>query len=420
MGAVGVAAADLWYLRTGRPQTVELDMSHAVAAMRSGRYLRRDNPGEAAPYWADISGHYRTRDGRWIQLHCNFNHHRDAALGVLGCENSKEAVTAAVAGWDAEALETAMAAAETCAGMVRTHAEWDASEQGRAVAALPPLEVIRIADSPPEPLPSGGRPLAGIRSLDLTRVIAGPVGSRTLAEHGADVMRITAEHLQGFPDGLDIDTGHGKLQAQLDLRSDSGVETLRNLVREGDIFLQSYRPGTLARRGFSPQGLAQVRPGIVYVTLCAYSHVGPWSMRRGFDSLLQSVTGYVDEETTGERPGGLPAAAMDYVGGYMLALGALVALARRTREGGSYLVRTSLAQAAQWINGLGRLPGGDGRERGRPDDEAAARFVVRAETPFGGMSLLGPVVRMSETPPYWARPVVPAGYNEPVWPPREA
>ena len=415
IAAVGVAAADLWYVRSGRRQHVTLDMRAAAAALRSDRYLRIDGKPPPNP-WGRISGFYQTRDGRWIQLHCNFPHHRDGVLALLGCDNDATAVAQAVATWDGQRLEDALAEAQMCAGLVRSREEWSAHPQGRAIAQLPLFEIIKIGDSSPEPLGTGSRPLAGMRVLDLTRVIAGPVGGRTLAEHGAEVMRIDAPHLPNIPN-LVIDTGHGKLSVHLDLGLGADAEQLRALVRGADVFSQSYRPQTLASRGFSPEALAALRPGIVYVTLSAYGHQGPWRLRRGFDTLVQSVSGIVHEETTGDKPQHLPAQALDYVSGYLMAFGAMVALARRAREGGSYLVQVSLAQTAQWIHRLGRLAAGlDGQRHPDLRIEDIQDLLIASDTPFGRLRHVAPAVQLSETPPYWARPTVPLGFHEAVWP----
>ena len=273
----------------------------------------------------------------------------------------REAVRKAVAKWDALELEEAIIAAKGAGGMVRTHGRMGHSTR------RPPrsprcrcMEIVKIGDSPPEQLPDGDRPLSGIRVLDLTRVLAGPTCARTLAEHGADVLKITAAHLPNIG-YQEYDTGHGKLSAQLDLRQPKDLETLRGLVREADVFSQGYRPGTLGERGLSPEALAQLRPGIVFVSLCAFSHVGPWASRRGFDTVVQTVSGITSRQGElfpGAEPGPqfYPVSAIDYLTGYLMAFGAMVALARRAREGGSWLVRISLAQTGRWLVGRGQVP----------------------------------------------------------------
>ena len=276
-------------------------------------------------------GVYPTKDGRWSYLHGNFPNHRAAALKVLGVPEDREAVARAVLTWDAADLEEAIIAAKGAGGMVRSMAEWRSHPQAAAIAALPLMEIMRIGDSPPEPLPAGDRPLSGIRVLDLTRVLAGPTCARTLAEHGADVMKITGAHLPNLG-YQELDTGHGKLSAQLDLRERRDVDTLRGLVREADVFSQGYRPGTLGMRGLSPEELAAIRPGLVYVSLCAFGHTGPWASRRGFDTVVQTVSGITTrqaEVVPGKTPGPqfYPVSAIDYCTGYLMAFGAMVALA---------------------------------------------------------------------------------------------
>jgi crotonobetainyl-CoA:carnitine CoA-transferase CaiB-like acyl-CoA transferase len=343
---------------------------------------------------------------------------------VLGVPEDREAVRQAVARWDALELEEAIIAARGAGGMVRTMDEWAKHPQSAAIASLPLMEILKIGDSPPEPLPEGSRPLSGVRVLDLTRVLAGPTCARTLAEHGADVMKITAAHLPNIG-YQEYDTGHGKLSAQLDLRQPQQLETLRDLVRETDVFSQGYRPGTLGQRGLSPEELIQLRPGLVYVSLCAFSHVGPWASRRGFDTVVQTVSGITSRQGElfpGKEPGPqfYPVSAIDYLTGYLMAFGAMVALACRAREGGSWLVRISLAQTGRWLVGRGEVPETELNEV--PKEflaEELERWSMVSETPVGRLRHLAPVVRLSETPPAWARPTAPLGYHEPAWPARE-
>ncbi len=413
IAAAGLAAAELWRLRSGRRQHVAVDARAAAAAFRSERYLRVD--GRTPPgAWHPVSGFYRAGDERWIQLHCNFPHHREGALRVLGCDGIRDAVTAAVAKRKAAELEDGLAAAGLCAGMVRAPAEWQQHPQARAVATLPLFEIVRIGDAPAEAAGRGERPLSGVRVLDLTRVIAGPVCGRTLAGHGANVLLVTAEHLPAIEVHL-MDGGFGKRSARLDLRRADHLEQLRVLMRHADVVCQSYRPGALAARGLSPEDLARLRPGIVYVTLSAYGHVGPWRERRGFDSLVQSVSGIAHEGGVAagtDGPRHLPAQALDHATGYLAAFGAMVALARRAREGGSYLVRVSLAQTGRWLDRLGRVAG-----HGVPDPrvEDVEAFLQTTATPFGVLRHVSPAPILSETPASWARPSVPLGTHAPEW-----
>jgi crotonobetainyl-CoA:carnitine CoA-transferase CaiB-like acyl-CoA transferase len=422
LAATGLAAADLWEMRTGRRQSVRVDVRRATASLRSGHYMKLGD-GEVSARRNSIMGVYPTKDGRWSYLHCNFPNHRAAALSVLGVAEDRDAVAKAVLNWNALDLEEAIIAAKGAGGMVRTHAEWARHPQAAAIASLPLMEIVRIGDAPPEPLPPGNRPLSGIRVLDLTRVLAGPTCARTLAEHGADVLKITGPHLPNLG-YQEFDTGHGKLSAHLDLREAKDVEVLRGLVREADVFSQGYRPGTLGLRGLSPEELAALRPGLVYVSLCAFSHAGPWASRRGFDTVVQTVSGITSrqaEVVPGKTPGPqfYPVSAIDYCTGYLMAYGAMVALARRAREGGSWLVRISLAQVGKWIVDLVEVS--ESAARDAPAEfspEELARWSMVSETPSGSLRHLSPVVQMSETQPYWARPSVPLGYNRPEWPAR--
>ncbi len=417
MAATGVAAADLWALKTGRGQNVSLDSHAAAAALRSPRYLRIDGK-KPEPDSDSITGFYRLRDGRWMYLHCNFWNLRDANVAVLDTRAKRDEVEAAVAKWDGLELENTLFERGGCGSFVRSEEEWRALPQMHTVADLPLFEIIKIGEAPPEKLPAGNRPLSGIRVLDLTRVLAGPTCARTLAEHGADVLRVTREDLADLGD-TDFDTGIGKLQTHIDLRDPRQSELMRELVRTSDVFSQSYRPGALAGHGFSPEALAEMRPGIVYVTLSAWGHEGPWRRRRGYDTVVQSANGFAHKPGN-EKPAFLPVSAQDYVAGYLLAFGAMVALGRRAREGGSWLVRTSLAGAGHFIRQHGlNEPSEYAHLPAELPAEEVKTLVTEHDSPIGRLTHLKPVVQMSETQPYWARPSVPRGYNRPEWPPRD-
>ncbi len=260
LAATGLAAADLWQLRGGRQQKVGVDVRQATASLRSTHYLKVGD-GHVSSERNAIMGFYPTKDGRWSYVHANFPNHRAAALKVLGCEENRDAVTRAVSTWNAADLEEAIIAAKGAGGMVRTKTEWADHPQAAAIAALPLMEIVRIGDSAPEPLPEGTRPLSGIRVVDVTRVLAGPTCARTLAEHGAEVMKISAPHLPNLG-YQEFDTGHGKLSTYLDLRQQQDVDTLRALVRDADVFSQGYRPGTLDCAWSVPSGTcrAPARP----------------------------------------------------------------------------------------------------------------------------------------------------------------
>jgi len=417
IAAQALAAAEIWRARTGRAQTVEIDARRALAMFRSERYLLVDGAPPASP-WSPIGGHYQAGDGRWLQLHTNFPHHRDGVLRVLGCENRREAVAEAISQWQASALDARLADEGLCAAFVRSPEEWQAHPQAAAIAALPLFEIVRIGDAPPRPAGAGGadsRPLSGVRVLDLSRVIAAPVAGRTLAQHGAEVLAVSAAHLPNIGP-LVIDTGRGKRSAQIDLRTAEGRDSLRNLVREADVFLQAYRPGALDAHGFSPEELCRLRPGLIYVTLSAYGHTGPWKARRGFDSLVQSATGIAWDEGRAagqDGPGKLPCQALDHATGYLAAFGAMVALQRRAAEGGSWLVRVSLAQTGRWLQSLGQVA--QGRQAAELSEQEISDWRHGMDSPFGKISAIAPVEQMSATMPHFASPPVPLGTDAPAW-----
>lgn len=406
-----LAAAELWRLRTGQAQQVQIEMRHAAVEFRSERYVAVDG-APAPPEWDRIAGLYRTGDRGWVRLHTNFPHHRAGVLALLACAGERAAVQAVLDGWGALAFEDAAAEAGLCATALRSFAEWDASEQGRALARLPLVEITRIGDAPPRRLPPGDRPLAGLRALELTRIIAGPVAGRTLAAHGADVLLVSGPRLPAMP-ALVVDTGRGKLSTFLDLDQPSDRARLAALLAEADVFLQSYRPGALAARGFGPDAAAAARPGIVYASLSAYGRSGPWAPRRGFDSLVQTASGFNHAEAAAAgsaSPKPLPAQALDHASGYLLAFGIMAALYRRATEGGSWHVQVSLARTGLWLRELGRIDA-----LGCPEPDAAG-FLDSTPSGFGRLTAVRHAAGLMATPVRWARPAVPLGTNAPAWP----
>ncbi|WP_342710509.1 CoA transferase [Bradyrhizobium sp. B124] len=415
IAAAGLAAAEIWKTRSGEPQGVAVDMRHAVVECRSERYLRVDDK-PPPPAWDKIAGVYRVRDNRFVRLHTNFLHHRDAVCKVLGCSAERDDVQAALLQWDGEAFETAAYAAGGVVALMRSYDEWSATPHARELARLPLISIEKIGEAAPKPWPAGKRPLAGIRVLDLSRVIAGPVAGRTLAAHGADVLLISGPDLPDIP-WLTIDTGRGKLTSFLELRSEEGRAVMRGLVAQADIVSQGYRPQAIARLGFSPEEAARINPGIVYVTLSAYGHAGPWAERRGFDSLVQTTTGFnhAEGQAAGvDGPKELPAQMLDHATGYFMAFGAMMARARQAREGGSWHVRLSLAQTGRWLWNLGRLEGGLATEDLKAD--AAQPFIERLPSGFGTLSSVRHAAILSRTPAHWSRPAMPLGSHPAEFP----
>ncbi|MGY1803265.1 CoA transferase [Blastococcus sp. SYSU D00922] len=339
---IGAVAAQLAAARilTRNPRQLRLDAAHVGLAARSERYARLAGRPVGMGF-APLSRFWRTADG-WLRLHGNYPHHRAAVAAVLGSDEAA-AVGTAAASWRAEELESAVVAAGGAAAAVRTPEVWATTPQGRAVAGLPLLTLRRAADSPLR-----RSAVSGLRVLDLTRVIAGPVATRVLASHGADVLRVDGPRLPDLPEGL-IDTGVGKRHVVLDLAAASDRTTVEELLAGADVVVQGYRPGALEAFGMDPAALAARHPHLVVVRLSAWGARGPWAGRRGFDSLVQAATGIATIAGTPEQPGALPAQALDHATGYLAAATVLAALVRQHADGGGWYGELSLAQTARWL-----------------------------------------------------------------------
>lgn len=411
LGATGLAAAALWQSRSGKLQRVGVDMRAATLAMTSATYLRVN--GEPVKSWDPVTGYYPVRDGQWVYLHGNFAHLRDGLLKLFGVPNDAAALRKALQNWSAAEVEAAAGERGLCGVSVRTRAAWEAHPQALATATLPLIEMTRIGDAPPRAFNEGARPLSGVRVLDLSRVIAGPMSARTLAEHGATVLQVGASHLPSI-ESLVIDTGFGKQSCAINLETAGGSEQLHELIDGTDVFLNAYRPGTLERRGFSPAALAKRRPGIIYVTITAFSRAGPWAQRRGYDTLVAAASG-LTWSGAGD-PARLPCQPLDYLTGYLGAFGAMLALQRRAEEGGSWHVQLSLERTSAWIR---EMTDTLGREPSLAAAEPPASTIndLYAETPsrFGMLRHLKPVVQMAETPARWTAPPVPLGSDPAAW-----
>ena len=373
VGAVAAAAAGAALFARARgasPVTTRwaVPARHVAASFRGDQLLRVD--GRAHPGFAELSGFFRTRDG-WVRTHANYPHHRARLLAALELpeDADRDAVVERLAALDPLEVEERVRAHQGIAVAVRTPEQWAAHPQSAAAAALPLVGLDRLGtgEAPTRAyrgkLRDPSRPAAGLRVLDLTRVIAGPVATRTLALLGADVLRIDDP---GMPEivAQHLDNGMGKRSALLDLRKSADRGVLDGLLESADVVVTGYRPHALDAFGLAPDELAARRPGLVVATLDAWGSAGPWRDFRGFDSIVQAATGISaltavpadgDADTEG-RPGALPAQALDHSAGYLLAAGVLIALTRQTGEGGSIHVHTHLARMAQALLDLGDVP----------------------------------------------------------------
>lgn len=414
--AAAIAAAAAWAGRFGElrglpPQRVTVEVAAAAASLLG--FVHQAAPGATglARTFSPVTDLFPTRDGRHIHLHGGFPHLAAGAARLLGCEATKEDLTRAVARWDAADLEDALAEVGLCGAMVRSASEWAEHAHGRRVAHRPAIELTRIADGEAEAPSFGRRPLEGIRVLDHTRVLAGPTVGRTLAAHGAEVVRIDSPHLPSI-ESFDVDTGRGKRRAHCDLDDPDDVAALHAMLDTADVVVQGYRPGALEARGFGPSDLAARRPGIVVVQVSCYGSDGPWAGRRGWEQLAQATSGVaMGEAEAAEAPRLIPAAATDYTTGYLGAAGAAAALVQRAQHGGSWLVEVSLCATAGWLVRLGATC--DPAEATGVGDVAARQ--QQTPTAWGLLTHLAPVERLSVTPARWDLPPCPAGSHPLRW-----
>ena len=364
------------------------------------------------PPWDAIAGDYACRDG-WIRLHTNAPHHRAAAEAVLGRHADRAGMADAVRRWDKTALESAVVEAGGCAAEMRSIDEWQRHPQGRAVADEPLVDVAtragtRRAEWRLEPM----RPLSGIRVLDLTRVLAGPIATRFLAGYGAEVLRIDPLHWD--EPSVVPEVNPGKRSARLDLRTDTGRATLRTLLADADVFVHGYRPGALAALGFGAAARRALNPALVDVSLDAYGWSGPWRGRRGFDSLVQMSNGIADagmKWRDADKPVPLPAQALDHATGYLMAAAVLRGLLMRVDSGDTLTARLSLARTAALLI---EQPRADDA-RGLDEETAEDREPAIERTPWGDAQRLRPPVRIDGTPMHWDLPAHALGGDEPVW-----
>ncbi|MET9483112.1 CoA transferase [Streptomyces sp. NPDC006638] len=449
VAACALAAAELASARTGREvPAVRVDDGAVATAFVSERHLLVD--GRAPVAFAELSRFWRTADG-WVRTHANYPHHRARLLSALGLTEGDapvERVAAVLAGRTAQDVEDEVAAAGGLAVALRTAREWAAHPQGAAVAARPLLDLRPIDGSPPGTSafparrlpPLVGDPLlpaSGVRVLDLTRVIAGPVATRTLALLGADVLRVDPPGLPELPD-QHTDTGFGKRSTRLDLGDPRDRAAFEELLPLADVVVTGYRPGALDRFGLAPEALAERRPGLVVAQLSAWGDSGPWAGRRGFDSLVQVATGIAVAERSTDQPGALPAQALDHGTGYLLAAAVLRALTEQLGGAGALAVRPVLARTAHWLlhdlapeagrTDAGQTDGGqtDGgqKDAGQPhagqphaayDPDHLSPWLTGTDSALGELRYARPPVAFDGAPDDWARPPGPWGTDDPVW-----
>jgi crotonobetainyl-CoA:carnitine CoA-transferase CaiB-like acyl-CoA transferase len=408
IGAAALAIAERAASANSRPPSVVVD--RRLASLWFGFSL---NPQgwTLPPVWDPIAGDYPAADG-WIRLHTNAARHREAALAALGCVGERDAVAAAVRSARADELEAAIVARGGCAAVMRSLADWADHPQGRAVAAEPLVlidkrEAAGAADGPIDP----ARPLAGVRVLDLTRILAGPVATRFLAANGADVLRLDPPDWNEPSVAPEVTLG--KRCARLDLKDAGGRARFLALLADADVIVHGYRPGALDALGLGEVERRRARPGLVDVSLDAYGWSGPWAGRRGFDSLVQMSAGIADEGMRRfgkDEPTPLPVQALDHAAGYFLAAAAVRGLAERAASGAGSSSRLSLARVAALLVNE-RV---DASAPFAPIGEADYAPEIES-TDWGPARRFKPPAAVEGAPMRWARPATKLGSSAPVW-----
>jgi crotonobetainyl-CoA:carnitine CoA-transferase CaiB-like acyl-CoA transferase len=423
LAASGLASALIDQRRQQQPMPqVKVDVGHVLAEC-SG-YFTMD--GEQPNLWAPISGLYACGadlgQPGWLRIHANFAHHRDGVLQLLGlptgADTPRQAVAEALKGWTAQAVEERAAALGLVVAAARSPQEWQAHPQSAAVAAQPLVAITQLDSDHPAaprdwPAPAQHRPLDGLRVLDLTRILAGPVAARSLAAQGADVLMLNGPGLPNIEAIADM--SRGKRSALLDLKTQVGQATMAELLGDAHVLLQGYRPGALDALGLDPQSAARLRPGIVYASLSAYGRSGPWADRRGFDSLVQTVCGINWAEGQAFGSDGLralPLQILDYSAGFLLAFGIQTALYRQATVGGSWHVQVSLARVAQWLQSMGqRAVAAAPAPAGVPPEA----YLETMDTGFGRLRAVRHSAVLQGLPSGWPHAGQLPGGDQPRW-----
>ena len=424
------AAAGLQRERGGmRPVPVRLDAAHVAVAVRSEAYLRVNGRGFGDGF-APLSRFWPAADG-WVRTHANYPWHQEALLRALGTDADPDAVRSAIGDRPAETVEADVVAAGGVAAAVRTAGQWRLHPHGRAVTGRPPIPAARTAGAAPRRHGPAGRPAAGLRVLDLTRVIAGPVATRYLAALGADVLRVDPPHrpelLLSRYDGLP-----GKRSTIVDARTPGGLARLHELLDAADIVVHGYRPGALAAFGLDAGELAERHPGLVAVSLSAWGDPGPWSGRRGFDSIVQAACGIaVAESPGGGRPGTLPCQLLDHGTGYLAAAAALEGVRRQSAAGGTHFFGLSLAATAAWLLDRYRpatagAPEADTPPEAGPPPEAgapgaepqASGYLTTLRSDAGPVTVVTPPGELGGSSLAWPPRLAAYGQDPPAWPDR--
>jgi crotonobetainyl-CoA:carnitine CoA-transferase CaiB-like acyl-CoA transferase len=458
--AAGVGAAAIWKDRTGEGQDVQVDLRESIYNVnpiialvlnheQAVGLIPADDPiPSSLTFVPGINGGwyqapwglgnpfsfqlFRTKDGRFVTITGVYPHLYDRALELLSVPPDRDAITKAIAQWESAKLDEAMAEARVIGGVHRTADEWLNHPEGKYLASRPVIDIVKIGDADPPPYSEDPeQPLSGIKCLALTHVIAGSCAARTLAENGAEVLHIARDQSFEHP-VVWTDVNVGMRSSFMNLRKPEQAQILSGLVKDADVFIESFGGRSIENLGFGVEEVAAMKPGIVYLSVRCYGWDGPWRDRGGFDMEALTVSGY----TMAEGAGGLPKFSPnfpvpeemikdpafpptlvlnDYIAGYLGAAGVIAALRRRAKEGGSYHVRISLTRAAMWYQGLGTFPTTD-FDATKPEHRMIAPESLSGQTCYGEIKRLAPQAKLSRTPGRWRDPlVIVRGGDLPVW-----
>jgi hypothetical protein len=426
IGLSALLAAQIYANRTNSSvPAVAVPLQHAAIEFKSERLYTLDDKPTPSP-WGPIGGLHKTADGH-VRVHDSFPNHRDGALELVGCAPTatREELGAKIANWCSVDLETAAFENKLVVSALRSYAQWDVLPQARAIADFP-ITLRKLCDGPvglPATMQSQpDKALRGLRVLELSRVIAAPLSGKTLAAHGADVLWVTSPNLPDLPT-MDRDFGRGKRTIHLDLNNWSDQSELSNLLEDAHVFIQGFRPGGVAARGLSSVALATrfQHRNIICANMSAYGPEGPWSNKRGFDSLVQTCSGMNVSEAenfgAGEAARPTPCQALDHAGGYFLAAGIMAALYKQATEGGSWQVDVSLAGCMKYLRSLGQFPGKTGFET--QDFACTAdvpeEYLETKDTGFGRMTAVRHSASIEGVEVGWDIMPKPLGSDEKKW-----
>ena len=428
--ANAIASAIIWKRRTGESQNIHVDLRKAYVSQSAWQdtlaecTLVNGTPQMMGGNVGELGTHVLpTRDGRFVVLTSLYSSNTASIMELLDSGTTPRQLERATLKWDAQDLENAAQDRGVPLAICRTRREYRATEQYQHHAGTPLIQIEKVGDSAPEPLPAGSRPLSGLRVLGMVHVVAGPTVLRQLSAQGADALNLNTLNWVEEPT-LYWQCQAGMRQTYMDARIDSNRQAIYELVKDSDVFVENLRPGLAAKQGYSAAALAEYRPGIIYVTIKLNTPKGPWASWMGYDFTAAGLAGMLCDlggDDQPELPHGVNVVC-DFLTGYLATLGVQAALLRRAAEGGSYRVTVTLSQTIMFEQALGLVDGDDLLELKNlgPDHQPKKPNLQTGQTAFGEFTRLGSQVEMSLTPEHWDDPIIwPIGSSKPEWLPRD-